>query len=547
MMSYRGLAAYVATLMVVAQALVGCTTEVDYTLGSEFVPTDQKMELHRRVYEGGKVYIDNLEENLKMSTTRLYQTDSIRSSNLDYVYFGREHSDIYGTRRAGFMSQVLFGSTLDEEYGWGYRPIFDSMQMALYISDFHGDTITKQRFNVYEIVSNDYIESHKDSIFYINFDPSNYISKEPIFTFDYPDQERGVYVGDLDNPVAQFVTLQHTEATNEYVSRLMFTTKEDLDKNENYGKDIDKIYEQGNEEEFVRRIRGIYVEPADGGTGEGAMFATDVENSALVLYARSRYKEDPTIIKDTTIMSYNFYINPTQYDVKAGNVSLSTVKHELSDDMKTLVDAGDDITVSYVDGMGGVVTELRFTDEFIQSLADIALSKPNAVVSVNQARMSIYLDGSSYDYNTIDPLKMAEIMNNSMPRLGLYTRYGGIDANKSNIIAISDYAYTKEGSIVLDYDGNLNRSLGCYTMDISTHIQSLIMAAADNLKEDGKSVDFEKFNTDANLLGYRRIYIAPAADQLFGFNRQAIFGGEGEVVDATDAPITLDLTYTIVY
>lgn len=547
MMSYRGLLAYVATLVVVAQALVGCTTEVDYTLGSEFVPTDQKMEMHRRVYEGGKVYIDNLEEELKMSTTRLYHTDSIKSSNLDYVYFGREHDDIYGTRRAGFMSQVLFGSKLDDEYGWGYRPIFDSMQMALYVNDFHGDTITKQRFNIYEIVSNDYIDGHKDSIFYINFDPTKYISKKPIFTFDFPDQEHGVYVGDMENPTAQYVTLQHTEATNEYISRLMFTTQEDLNKNDNYGKDIDKIYKQGNEEEFVRRIKGIYVEPAEGGTGDGAMFATDVENSALVLYARSRYKEDPTIIKDTTIMSYNFFINPNTYTVKAGNVSLSTVEHELTDAMKESIESGRDITIGYVDGMGGVVTELRFTDEFIQSLADIALSKPNAVVSVNQARMSIYLEGSSYDYNDIDPLKMADVMNNAMPRLGLYTRYGGIDAKGNNIIAISDYAFSKEGSLALDYDGNINRSLGCYTMDISTHIQSLMMAAADNLMEDGKSVDFEKFNTNVNLLGYRRIYIAPAADQLFGFNRQAICGGEDQVIDATDASITLDLTYTIVY
>ena len=28
---------------------VGCTTEVDYTMGSEFVPTNQQMELRRRV------------------------------------------------------------------------------------------------------------------------------------------------------------------------------------------------------------------------------------------------------------------------------------------------------------------------------------------------------------------------------------------------------------------------------------------------------------------------------------------------------------------
>ena len=34
---------------------VGCTTEVDYTMGSEFVPTNQQMELRRRVYKLGRV------------------------------------------------------------------------------------------------------------------------------------------------------------------------------------------------------------------------------------------------------------------------------------------------------------------------------------------------------------------------------------------------------------------------------------------------------------------------------------------------------------
>ena len=554
MMSYRGLVAYITTLMVVAQALVGCTTEADYTLGSEFVPTDQKMELHHRVYKGGKMYTESGTTAMAMTTTQLYQTDSIKSSNLDYVYFGHETDKTYGRRRAGFMSQMLFGSKLDEEYGWGYRPIFDSMQLALYVTDFHGDTTKTQRFNVYEIRSNDYIKHSEDSTFYINFDPTNYISQEPIFTFDFPNQEKGVYVGDMESPSAQFVTLQPTATTAEYVSRLMFTTEEELKANDGYGLDKEEIYEQGNEEKFVEEIRGIYVEPADDNIdGEGAMFSTDVENSALVLYARSRYKEDPTIIKDTTIMSYNFYINPIQYDVKAGNVSLSMVEHDFEGaTVSENINSGSDVMVGYVDGMGGVVTELRFTDEFIQSLADIALSEPNAVVSVNQARMSIYLEGSKYDYNEINnPLELAKIMDAAMPRLGLYTRYGGSDANGNNIIAISDYAYTKEGSLSLDYDGNLNRSLGCYTMDISTHIQSLMMAAADNLKEDGKSVDFEKFNTNTDLLNYRRVYIAPAANQLFGFNRQAIFGGEDksgdESVDLTDAPITLELTYTIVY
>lgn len=549
MRSYKGLLTIIVASLAALSLLWACTTEVDYTLGSEFVPTDQKMEMHFRVYKGGKLYVggDTEGQPMAMTTTRLYQTDSIKSSNLDYLYFGHERSTIYGERKAGFMTQMLFGSKLDEENGWGYRPIFDSMQMALYITDYHGDTARSHRYNVHEIISNDYLKipELRDSTFYINFDPSTFISEEPIFTFEYPNQERGIYVGDKEKPMVQFVTFQKTDATDEYISRLMFTTN--LDDNGGYGKDSESIYEQGNEDKFVEKIRGIYITPAeDTADGEGAVFATDAENSALVLYARNRYEEDPTIIKDTTIMSYNFFINPDQYDVKAGNVSINTVSHE------NLPSDKGDVTVGYVDGMGGVVTEVSFTDEFIQSLADIVRSENNAVVSVNQAKMRIYLEGSNYDYLALDPIKMTGIMDLAMPMLGLYTRYGGADASNNNIIAISDYAYSKISNI--DYDGTLNRSLGCYTMDISTHIQSLMMAAADNVDEDGK-VKLEKFDpnnpeSDPDLVVYRRFYIAPAADSLFGFNRQAIFGGnsDADVADELeDAPITLELTYTTVY
>ena len=552
MVSYRRLMTMVVALVVATLSMVGCTTEVDYTMGSEFIPTDQKMEMHRRVYKGGMMSYNGEQTPLTLATTQLYRTDSIKSSNLDNVYFGYELNADYGKRRAGFMSQVLFGSKLDEDYGWGYRPIFDSMQLALYVTDFHGDTTRRQTFNVYEITSNDYLKGEGcDSIFYIDFDPTNYVAQEPIFTFDYPDQERGVYVGDIENPQPQSVTLRRTAKTDEYISRLMFTT--DLAESDGYGLDKDEIYEQGNEELFVDRIRGIYVAPADAPTeGDGAMFATDVENTALVLYARSRYKEDPTIIKDTTIMSYNFYINPVDYGVKAGNVSLSMVEHTLSESVSQDIEAGADVEVAYVDGMGGVVTEMLFADEFIQSLADLvhSVENPEAVISVNQAHLSIYLEGSNYDYMLIDPITMATIMDASMPRMGLYTRYGGTDINDNNLIAISDYAYTSEGSVTLDYDGYINRSLGCYTMDISTHIQSLMMAAAENVDEQGK-VLLDKFNPDSaeadmDLVPYRRIYIAPAADQLFGFKRQTIYGGDGVEGMINNAPIALELTYTIV-
>lgn len=551
MMSCKRLFTSWLVCAIMALVSIGCTTEVDYTLGSEFVPTKQNMELKRRIYRLGEMVEGDSVSRCQLLQTRLYQTDSLSSANLGAGYFGAERSDIYGERRAGFMSQMIFSMALDEERGWGYRPIFDSMMLTLLVTDFHGDTTLKHKFNVYEITSNDYfnLPADKDTTFFINFDPTPYISREPIFTFEYPNQERGIYVGDMENPTDCKVKLEETPATREYVSRLMFTT--DLEATGGFAYDSDSLYVAGNEAAFVERIKGVYIAPADEIEGDGAMFMTDLNSTAMVLYARDRYEEDPAIIRDTAQMVYNFYLDPAEYNLDAGNVSINRVTHNFDNAAFTMADIDassplaerPEVAVGYVDGMGGVVTEVWFTDEFIQSLADIALSEKDAAVSVNQARMTIYLEGADYDLS-FDPLGMGDVMNSAMERVGLYAKYG-------MLLGILDYPFGSESSYTLNYDGYLNRSMAAYSVDISMLIQSLMAAAQANVDENGK-VKLERFSDDytpasESMVGYRRFYIGPDAAARFGFNRQSICGMAGEVEGvSTAAPITLDMTYTIV-
>lgn len=541
MTSYKRIV-HIVVMLVAMVFVVSCTTEVDYNMGAEFVPTDQNMTLKRRVYELG-TYKDGETNECSLTETRLYRTDSLLSSNLKNGYFGCEESEVYGTRRAGFMSQMIFSLSLPEGRGWGYRPIYDSTLLSLYITDYHGDTTKKYRFEVYEITSNDYfnLPKDKDTTFYINFDPTPYISSEPVFEFTFPDQENGIYVGDMENPKPSNIRLESTPATAEYVSRLMLTTDLDDEKKNGLALDLENIYVTGNEDKFLEQVKGIYIKPKDGTVG--AMFATELENTALLLYSRGRYEEDPSIIRDTTYMVYNLYLDPKTYDLKAPLVSVTDVKHDLG---MSKAASEDMLTTCYVDGMGGVVTEVMFTDEFIQSLADIVSEAgDNAVVSVNQAMMSVYLEGSEYDYNNLVPGFITPILDAAMPRMGCYTDY-------NNKIAITDYIYAIESSsLSLSYDGYLNRSLACYKMDISIYLQSLINAAADNLDENGK-VNFAKFSADyepenESLVSFRRFYLAPEAYSLYGFNRQAIYGMDGDVNGVkAPAPIKLELTYTII-
>lgn len=523
----------IALLLGVIMMITSCTTDVDYTMGEEFTPSNQNMEFRRRVYTLGERVDGADKRECSLATTHLYDSDSLVTSNILRGYFGYENSEVFGSRRAGFMSQMIFSLSLPKERGWGYRPIFDSMVMSLYITDFHGDTTRKHRFNVYEITSNDYLKVSKDTTFYEGFDPQPYISSEPIFTFEFPNQERGVYVGDISNPKNSSVLLEPTAATKEYVERLMLMNNISAD---GLALDSDSLYVNGNELKFVDAFKGIYIAPAEG--TYGAMFATSLPKTSMMLFARSRYEQDPAIIRDTTYMVYGLYLDPSEYtDVAAGNVSINSIQHDYAQSKIDL--EAEMCDVCYVEGMGGVVTEMRFTDEFIQSLADVVLDAgEDATVSVNQAMLSIYLEGSDYDYNALNPTVLTPLMNDAMLRMGMYVDY-------DNFVAISDYNYSAESSVTLSYDGYLNRSLGCYKMDISTYIQALMLVASQSVDADGK-VDLSKFVVGAteeesgDYVNFRRIFIAPEITSLYDLKRQALYGMGGNV------PVKLEITYTIV-
>ena len=526
----------IALLLGAIFTIVSCTTNVDYSMGEEFVPSSQNLELKRRVYQLDKWSEGATSDECPLATTRLYRSDSLRSSNIGLGLFGRETDATFGTREAGFMSQMIFSLSLPEKRGWGYRPIFDSMTLSLCITNFHGDTTKPHRFEVYEIISNDYLKLSKDTTFYINFNPFNpeeYVSSDPIFTFEFPNQERGVYVGDTSNPQSANVLLEPTALTADYVERLMLA--KGIDKN-SLALDSDSLYVNGNELRFVDTFKGIYIAPAE--DTEGVMFATSLSKTSMMLFSRSRYEEDPAIIRDTTYMIYSLYLDPATYtDVAAGNVSVNSISHDYNG---SAIDFEAEVgELCYVEGMGGVVTELCFTDEFIQSLADIVLEAgDDATVSVNQAKFSIYLEGSDYDYLNIDPVVMTPLLNDAMLRMGMYVDY-------NHRVAIADYNYSVESDVTLSYDGYLNRSLGNYQMDMSTAIQSLMLAAAANVDQEG-NVDRTKFAVGAteeesgDYVNLRRIYIGPDATSLFGMNRQVLYGEDGK------APVKLELTYTIV-
>lgn len=121
-------------------------------------------------------------------------------------------------------------------------------------------------------------------------------------------------------------------------------------------------------------------------------------------------------------------------------MSVNTIRHDYSKatspqrfDIADAVETNENRPLSkqvYVEGMGGVVTEMTFTEEFFRQLAQIikdenaASAKEFNTLAINQARMSVYFAGSNYDWQNLTDVKhMIEQMDASQSRLGLYTNY----------------------------------------------------------------------------------------------------------------------------
>ncbi len=582
----------IALLALVGALTFGSCTKVDDTLGGNLIPDNQQMRAGYVTIDGRTKTIDGLNPR-KYVETRLFKTDSVISSNISYGYFGAQINDTLGERTAGFLTQMVSYYTVPEGY-FGYMPIFDSAQILLSISSFGRDTLTEQHFAVYEILSNDYItkKEKNDTTFYLNFTPdeSTVNTQKPLFRFTLGGE--GKY------PSTTAVTMTPTDEGRDYIKRLMLQKE-----GEKYYNDY-TIYTNDSLEYFLEEFPGLYIAPdpdpqyalTKQGSNTGTIYATSLEASGLSIYGRNRVEGDPSLIKDTVGMVFYFYDSYAPH----GNVSVNSIQHdyaqisvpEVAFEEKDAQEPGPEpeagaedtreaVTQLRVEGLGGAITEMTFTHEFFARLEEV-IAEENAkdgknfrTLAFSQARMSIYFTGSSYDWSDLDPnpgdgstgsplLPLIEEMNAAPNRLGLYTNY-------KTLTPVSDYAYSYEQnySTSLAYGGYVNRSRGCYVLNITGYLQQLwnsyieVKEAAGAVYPSLPSKD-EQGNIQAEDLaafqaGYkawkkavnwdavanRTVYIGPEAYSLYS-NSFGVFQGASTDDKTLDCPIRFDLAYNLI-
>lgn len=546
-------------VVVAMLAFEGCSMVTDNTLGSDIMPEGQVMVMRHLKFQGNKIISFNAttgENEVKDASldgknfleTRLYRTDSLISSNLNNGYMGMRRSDVFGLRTAGFASTMLYMNAIDEEKGFGYLPIFDTMKMVMTISNYGGDTLVPIRYKVYELLKPlaKSLFSETDSVAYINCDLSEvYDESRPIFEFTFPNSELG------EGPATIMVPMEPTPYSWDFARRLMLIPDNYADAGsdwDGYGRSGIECYT--DDKQWVDKFHGVYIKPESAPSDkEGAIYELDLTASGMMLQGRSRNPKDPSMIQDTVGMYYYFKDSDSDY-----NRSVNRVERDYSQSLSggdaLLNDVVMDCTVPrenrslvstcYVEGMGGPSTEIYFTDDMLDELLSLeqSASEGSMKVGINQCLLTIYVKGASYDWETTqnNATILTPLLDNSFVRLGGYTNY-----NTLSPVFDYDYVYENNNDSESLYGGYLDRSRGCYVMNITAHLQRLFNYAKSVRQEDGN------YLFDENAQGYvgRSIYIGTEVVAPYSFSETTLQGMEDDM-GAILAPIQIDLTYTLI-
>ena len=530
----------------------------DNTLGANMMPEEQVMVMKHLKFRGNTIIrlnpatginerVDASLEGKNFLETRLYRTDSLLASNTGTGYLGVRRSDTLGLCSAGFASTMLYMNSIDEENGFGYMPIFDTMHMVMTINEYGGDTLVPIRYKVYELLKPlaenvlKYDEKRKDTMAYINCDLSGmYDESKPIFEFTFPKSELS------QGPSTVVVPMENTPYSWDYARRLMLIPDNYAEAGsewDGYGRTDVEVYK--DDKKWVDRFHGVYIKPDLENTpknSRGAMYALDLSASGMMLQGRSRNPKDPSMIKDTVGMYYYFLdddseenstVNKIERDYTqslSGGVPL--LKAEDMDCTKPREERAM-VSTCYVEGMAGPATEVYFTDDFLNELLALQTTEQDEFsrIGINQCLFTIYIVGADYDWLVTqgNAVALTPALDNAVNRLGTYLNY-----NTLSPVIDYDYVYENQYDKEVIYNGYIDRSRGCYTLNITAHIQKLF----NSIRQENGTYDVSKVDE-----ALRVIYIGTDANSPYTFTKSILQGMDsGENV----APMQIDLTYTLV-
>ncbi len=434
-------------------ALAGCTS-VDDLLGNNLIPEDQQMQT-LAVTLGE----DPATEPVYFET-RLYQVDTIQTSDMRNVYIGSRFTPDFGYTVCSGIIQPLpdIDATATDATNnyFGAGAIFDSVYFRVKIPATSGNTMPAQDFTIYEVTK----DLKRDSTYYnLSNIGTYYDASKPLFRF----------TSDLaKNDTVSFKVYadELTPDGKDYIDRLIATGS-------NF--ESDKVFILGNGGTFAG-FKGLVFVPDN--KMDAALYKVDLSGTSYFTLYTHHPEVDTggTTTNKQVTASYPFtdyyYYAMSVFHVEHDYAS-GTFSSQISHDLKV---QGPLVETAYVEAMSGVFTELTVTDALLDRIRQLGGGKN---IAINNASICFDLADNS-----------VAAMNKALNRIGMYLNYPQmysylLDMKNITNPNIPDYNpyYENTYSTTTAYGGYLTRSSDInvssfYSMDITSTIHKLLQDAS---------------------------------------------------------------------
>ncbi len=389
-------------------ALSGCEERSDF--GMEILPKEDLITIKNIV----------IKDDVSSFT---FREDSIRTDEAANSLLGSFYDPVFGITNIDFATQFR----LQFFPGYGTEPQADSIKLFLYYRVIYGDTVTAQKFRVYEL----------DSPLDVDAEYNQHV--------DLKSMASDQLLGEIE-----YIPKVRQDSTTKDTFYQLITIPLDISLAEKLvnADSLDMI----NNDVFLEYFKGLYIESeqmtADGGTILSLealpVVNTDFQGSALVLYY-SNEKVRELAAGDTSIVM--------PFVISKFSARVNSIEHDYSDTA-----FGDDIntqsatdTLIYIQATGGLKSKIL--------IANLESWKDSVNTAINKAELIFQIDTVASDIHNFAP-----------PRQLLFTV---IDSTGAEYLPI-DYVFNPAfygGYLWNDYT---------YRFNITQHLQEIIKGSIGN-------------------------------------------------------------------
>lgn len=449
--------------------MVGACVDADSQFGNSMTPPqwDMNTKLDSSIIPTTYIYsLDSVPSSLLTTEDK----DMVNAFNLKSV---GSHVDPY----TGLTSTQMFSNyspmwtlpaTGDDETkhrkGAGYfgkDPVVDSMSIKLAYSSYVGDTIVGLDIDVYEVVKGNFPMT---KLYYSNYNMEDQISEKPILS--YRQTGSTSHKAMLPLEFAKKFLRNEDVPTNPYKHDTL----------------------------FHKEFKGLYIK-ARATTGQGCVYSLNMGATNMTLYYHNADKDTTTVfytLYDPSYSApYNVNFQMAQHDYSRSDISKGGVRAEQVGDSTISTEMG------YVQGLAGLGTAVKFSKEQIDEFKAKVKAQGFNNIAINAAELVFRVDNPTADnfdkmFSQLAPyysLSLLKFAPDYKPFTQLAATSGGV----------------------------LNRSLGTYTINITSYMQGLMT---------GRNNKYT-FQIDPTILAY------------LASLRSVVKGS------ASDTPPQLILTYTM--